>query len=360
MIRPTQFGLQRHSRMAFSCISLYFSDKNGEARFLLFTYSAEMHLSGVERDAMNQELLSEIVPDGLEEHLPDLVRFARSLARNAEWADDIAQKTNPFSKEPRMKRSISRGMFLTAILLIAPIALVGQVKEQPKNAPQNSVTEVTDGPTIKVYRLRLTAASSAQQTLQSLVETDPNVKIKVMVDERSNSLIVLATQELQERVAKFIETIDKTSQEKQARVVHFVAKVIMDAKEGDWTSQAEKPDQATISTLGELKELGIFSGFADPRIVANGVVRIRANGQNFRLQSSASDDVFRFSLNGLLQENGVNEFALNCKFVIEEQSKEKVHSNQIESDTTLSADHPVLLSVNTIDGRNCMIIVEVR
>ncbi|MEQ1903928.1 MAG: secretin N-terminal domain-containing protein [Pirellulaceae bacterium] len=273
------------------------------------------------------------------------------------------------------------------IILAATMANAGSLFSQVQVDDRVTATTVNNGKSVKVYQLRHIDAESAYRIMGTLLL---GAEVQIAVETRTKSLVVMASEENHKRIAEVLGRLDQELGNASAgssihhpEPVNFMVKMIMDASVVDWAAKNSAPDQASLKMLEEIASQGLFEPFRDPRMVVSSFVRANPRGANppaekqpleassgkVTTEGSSTENACRLAVVGTLTELSKTSLMLDCKIVIEvpesktaDQSpeKRKILTARIESNTTLTRGHPVVLSVNSVEGRNCLIIVEIR
>ncbi len=249
---------------------------------------------------------------------------------------------------------------------------------------------------ILVYRLRHADGRLACEVLATILRKELGA---VSLDENTNALIVMAKTDGHAKVKEFLEKLDQPNPLYQDRSllgsVNFIVKMIMEADDGDWSQHAAKPDEDTLLILQDIYRENLVNPFKDPRVVTSSVIRVnpfrkapQSGSGKIQSESSTSQNTGRLKISGQVAEQlGGEIYSLNCNIEVElvvsvpnsdtnpqggggggvsaaagspSDASIRVIRSSIEADTTLVSHHPVLLSLNSIEGKNCLIVVEVR
>ncbi len=287
--------------------------------------------------------------------------------------------------------------FIPAMLLwVSCWSFVGAQDDVP--AQENS---------LKVYRLRHVDAEFALQILQGVVVAEDKGKtMRIQTDQRTNSMVCYSDEKMQERIQNILRTLDEPEDAPESeanltppRSINLVMTLIVDGKENDWAKDALPPDGELLELLQRLPVENSFSPLIDPRIaissvtrispqvihqpqqsqlieqgIRHGVAELPSNGE-IVAEGSSLAGAFHLTLKGQLSTVDSEVFSLESSInVAINQSLKTVNDlptdptgqarqvlgAQIETQTTIIRNHPVLLSLTAIEGRNCLIIIELN
>lgn len=272
----------------------------------------------------------------------------------------------------------------------------------------SSVRDQDDVPeqenSFKVYRLRHVDSEFALQILQGVVSAEDKGKtIRIQTEPRTNSMVCYGDEKMHERIQSILRTLDEPKDEPAGEAnftappsINLVVTLIVDGKENDWAKDASPPDGELLELLQRLPVENSFSPLNDPRIAISSITRISpqvirqsqlidqgirhsvaelpSNGEVVTEGSSLAG-AFHLTLKGQLSTVDSEVFSLESSInVAIDQAlitvndlptdpngqARQVLGAQIETQTTIFRNHPVLLSLTAIEGRNCLIIIELN
>ncbi len=264
------------------------------------------------------------------------------------------------------------GVFLP--LLIIPMllgsALLGQ-QQDGLNPPSQRTKAI-------VYRLAHADAEVVRQAALSLPKAENAGNVRhIVADPKTNSLIVLADSIEMPLLTALIEKIDQpfTAPITQpAAPVHLLVQLVMDLGEEDSAIPLATPvEPRTREWLSEAAKAGLIRPMTQPHTVTHSLISVTPGSQQdgrgkVVTSSSAAEEKIGLELTGTLKLQEAKLFQLSTKIQItvrqageSEEKNAGTASAQIQTDTTIyRKDYPILLSVNTVEGRSFLVIVEVK
>jgi hypothetical protein len=251
----------------------------------------------------------------------------------------------------------------------------------PALAQSASTEESND---IGVVQLEHASANEAAVLLERIVAAEgQSGNFIIQPDPRTNSLIIYAALDWIERATAMARQIDQPAPQSAEptianvpSAINFSVTLIMDGADGAGISDAEAPGSEIVSLLNDLSKEKLYEPFTDPRVVATTITRISPSnigGTNanqlstfssgkFRGESFSKANACRLTVSGQLSTLDGKEYLVDGVFQVDIKQPEALSmlSANLATQATLVPNHPVLLSLTAIEGRNCLMIVELR
>lgn len=200
---------------------------------------------------------------------------------------------------------------------------------------------------VRVFRLRYAQASEASRMLANVYDPE----LKIAVDVRANSIVVVATARQLQQLEELIEIVDsnpaRPAPAGQVRSVR-IAWVVSGLREVDG-----EPLPENLKPIGkELESLG----FTNPRLAAQLMVRSKGNARKWRCDSRVEIGTsVRLEASGgfYADQGGAPDLAIDIKA----ESEEGEQMCRVDSTISAPPGHPVVLAVNPIGKLHSAFVV---
>ncbi|MFK7818504.1 MAG: secretin N-terminal domain-containing protein [Planctomycetaceae bacterium] len=195
---------------------------------------------------------------------------------------------------------------------------------------------------LRVFRLN----SNAELIEEKLERLMKNRKLRTVVDEKTNSLIVSASSDAQKQVTKLLEVLDKAVAKPQASTVKLRVVWLMTGNEGTPPTDDLKPVVRSLERLG-IKDL---------KVVTQSLVNVSEIRSAFDVSGSVGEEERTFRVSG--ERGDGSEGPIRLDMSIEAQPKGQKRPATIEAAVTLTPGQTAVLGVTQTRTANSAFVVQ--
>lgn len=240
----------------------------------------------------------------------------------------------------------------------------------PQASGQDVDSEISK---LATFRLRHADSREVAPTIERLYASQDS-GIRIAVDQRSNLLIVTADDPAKLDVFRaLVNEIDVAASEPEkteAKMLELTAMLVIEGGR-DIMQEIPAPSNQVLNIITEMEKNPYLPVFEDPRVgsvLMNRVMlshEVKTKGANavgiVHGTSSSRGGLCELQLSGKVSEIGSGQYRLETDISLRLKTKlDEAYSSKISTEVAITKEHPVILGLTSIDGVNCLVIVEVR
>jgi hypothetical protein len=249
---------------------------------------------------------------------------------------------------------------MKSIITVLPLLIVFALSGNGQTMAQDKT------PHIKVFILKNTEARNALDVVEGLVHGAES-GLRVVVDERTNSLIVAAdTMHKLDEFQDLLNQIDVATKlhEEKTQMLEITLTMVMEGNDEIMDKSLAAPSEKVVELIKELGSNPYLPTFKNPRVggtIMNRVMVDETQSQQFQGSSSSKESLCQLLFSGRASVLDSDRFIFDGKISINlKPSGDQLYSSQMATRVTVNKKHPVILGLTSIEGVNCLLIVEIR
>jgi hypothetical protein len=219
---------------------------------------------------------------------------------------------------------------------------------------------------IRVFQLKEAYAADVGDILQSLIPKDSDVTFSI--DQRTNSLIILCDDEDGlNALGSLLSKLDVPAKEQnklEAQMVALTVTTVIEGVDDNMAQLLAAPPDRVVKIIEEIGKNSLAPRFKNPLVGSTFMTQVMADlgrGGAFQGKSSSRQGFCHLEVQGTITRQDADQFAIRGDIqVVLMPSNDESFSTRMSTTIALTKQHPVVMGLTSIDGVQCLVIVEIR
>lgn len=242
--------------------------------------------------------------------------------------------------------------------MLLPFVLVVLLFGSPAAMAQENTMQ------IRVFTLNNMEARNALDVFAGLQTA---IDVRVVPDERTNSLIVAAQDARELEVFQELLTkidVANKPKEKSTQTVEVTLTIVLEGSDEIVDQILPAPTEQVVELIKELGNNPYLPTMKNPRVggtIMNRVTVDENQPRQFQGSSSSKSGYCQLKLAGRASNLEADRFAFDGNIsILLRPTSEQVFSSEMATRVAINKKHPVILGLTSIEGNNCLVILEIR